>query len=287
MEDFRHILFPVDLSEACRSFAPVVRSIACRAGARVTLLNVVQLPPKYYSDPRGFSGLVDVRGLLREQGAEFSGFLKPELDLRDVHRVFRHGDPAAMIVEYAKQRDVDLIMIPTHGMGIFRRLLIGSVTAKVLHDTETPVWTAPHIACPQPPPARYARILCAVDLSDSSLEVMRYGQRLASLFGAQLRFLHVIPSSEAFTVKYFEAEFLAALADRARERFGELAKQAGASGNAVIRTGELAYAVRREAIDSDADLLVIGRGVLKETFGRLRTQAYAIIRESPCAVISI
>jgi hypothetical protein len=103
MPDIGHILFPVDLSEACRSFAAAVRSISCRTGARVTLLNVLQLPPNYYSDPNGFSGLVDVRSLLREQGAEFSRFLKAELaDLPDVHRVFRHGDPGAMIVEDRK-----------------------------------------------------------------------------------------------------------------------------------------------------------------------------------------
>ena len=79
MSDIKHILFPVDLSEACRSFASIVRSVACRAGARVTLLNVLQLPPNYYSDPDGFSGLVDIRTMLRGQGAVFSRFLKAEL----------------------------------------------------------------------------------------------------------------------------------------------------------------------------------------------------------------
>lgn len=288
MRDIEHILFPVDLSEACRSFAPIVRSVACRAGARVTLLNVLPLPPNYYSDPKGFSGLVDIRTLLREQGAEFSRFLKAELaDLPDVHRVFRHGDPAAMIVEYAAQRDVDIIMMPTQGTGIFRRLLIGSVTAKVLHDAETPVWTAAHVAGPRPHPERYSKILCAVDLSDASLAIMREGQRLAQLFGAQLRFLHVIPSTEAFAVNYFDAQFVAALAEQARDRFAELAKQTGVGGDAVIRSGELAHAVREEALHSDVDLIVIGRGVLKATLGRLRTRTYAIIRESPCAVVSV
>jgi nucleotide-binding universal stress UspA family protein len=288
MSDIRHILFPVDLSEACRSFASIVRSVACRADARVTLLNVLQLPPNYYSDPNGFSGLVDIRTLLREQGAVFSRFLKAELaDLLDVHRVFRHGDPAAMIVEYAAQRDVDLIMMPTRGTGMFRRLLIGSVTAKVLHDADRPVWTAAHIQGPRPHPERYSNILCAVDLSDASLAIMQQGQRLAQLFGAQLRFLHVIPSTEAFAVNYGDAQFEAALADQARDRFAELAKRVQVGGRAVIRTGELAHAVRQEALDSEADLIVIGRGVLKKTLGRLRTQSYAIIRESPCAVLSV
>jgi len=52
-------------------FGSVVGSVACRAGTPVTLLNVLQLPPNYYLDPKGFSGLVDVRRLLREPGTVF------------------------------------------------------------------------------------------------------------------------------------------------------------------------------------------------------------------------
>ena len=43
--------------------------------------------------------------------------------------------------------------------------------------------------------------------------------------------------------------------------------------------------VAREA--RSADLVIIGRGVMQETLGRLRTNVYAIIREAPCPVISV
>jgi len=36
-------------------------------------------------------------------------------------------------------------MMPTHGLGGFRRFLLGSVTAKVLHDADCPVWTGVHL----------------------------------------------------------------------------------------------------------------------------------------------
>ena len=39
----------------------------------------------------------------------------------------------------------DLIMMPTHGYGPFRRFLLGSVTAKILHDATCPVWTSTHL----------------------------------------------------------------------------------------------------------------------------------------------
>jgi hypothetical protein len=47
-------------------------------------------------------------------------------------------------VEFAANHHVDLVMMPTHGVGTFRSFLVGSVTAKVLHDANCPVWTAAH-----------------------------------------------------------------------------------------------------------------------------------------------
>jgi nucleotide-binding universal stress UspA family protein len=43
----------------------------------------------------------------------------------------------------------------------------------------------------------------------------------------------------------------------------------------------------KEADTTSPDLIVIGRGVLHETLGRLRTHAYGIIRHAPCPVLSV
>jgi nucleotide-binding universal stress UspA family protein len=62
--------------------------------------------------------------------------------------------------------------------------------------------------------------------------------------------------------------------------------KAGTSAEVRLRGGEVAPVVHRAALDFNADLVVIGRGVLQEPLGRLRTYAYAIIRDSPCPVLS-
>jgi hypothetical protein len=54
------------------------------------------------------------------------------------------GDPAKVIVDYAADHRIDLIVMPTHGRGAFRSLLLGSVTAKVLHDSNCAVLTTAH-----------------------------------------------------------------------------------------------------------------------------------------------
>ena len=54
------------------------------------------------------------------------------------------GDAATEIVQFAMRENVDLIAMPTRGCGVFRKMLLGSVTAKVLHDASCPVWTSSH-----------------------------------------------------------------------------------------------------------------------------------------------
>jgi nucleotide-binding universal stress UspA family protein len=80
-------------------------------------------------------------------------FLSAALHHLRVKRTLLEGDPAPRIVEWAARENPDLIMMATHGCGPFRRLLLGSVTAKVLHDTDRLVWTGVHLA--QGPPAEW------------------------------------------------------------------------------------------------------------------------------------
>ena len=66
----------------------------------------------------------------------------------------------------------------------------------------------------------------------------------------------------------------------------DLQKDAGTDVEVCIESGRVSSVVRRAALRHNADLVVIGRGKLQKPLGRLRTSAYAIIRESPCPVLS-
>ena len=73
----------------------------------------------------------------------------------------------------------------------------------------------------------------------------------------------------------------------AREEIGNLQSAAAAKNVTVfIREGDVAHAVCGYATSVGADLVVIGRGKDRQ-MGRLRTNAYGIIRQSPCPVLSI
>src|SRR6266852_5900207 len=120
MLPFKNILFPVDYSEQACGAARYVEAFAGRFESKLTILHVVE-PPKYN----------DLHPESRTQRqARLDSFLAKELEYFRVERVLVDGDPASKILEIAHAGQFDLIMLPTHGLGAFRRFLIGSIAAK-------------------------------------------------------------------------------------------------------------------------------------------------------------
>lgn len=284
MQTFNHILFPVDLSARAVAARPVVESWARRFNAKVTLLHTVQIPITSYGGPDGYPIIIDIPTIEATAKARLERF---EIDLPQVTRVANLGDPAFEIIQYAEENAVDLIMMPTHGYGKFRGLLLGSTAAKVLHDAHCPVWTSAHVEN-IPPEARTEihNILCAIELGTETVELIQSANQLAQAWQAKLRLVHSVPSDEVRPEKYLEGDLLTALIQKSQEQIAGFQKEAGTALEVTVEGGHSAHVIRDAALKYGADLVMTGRGKLHETFGRLRTNTYAIIRESPCPVLS-
>jgi nucleotide-binding universal stress UspA family protein len=231
---------------------------------------------------------VDFEGLIDDGKQRVETFLKNEFQDISTTRIVRRGDPAWSIAEFAEHEKVDLIMMPTHGYGPFRRFLLGSVTAKVLHDLKCPVWTSAHKPDKPAQPAGYRNVLCAVDVWSNNLPLLRWASLFACEQGSTLKLLHAIPAIKIPGARGPEDErFRISLFDMARKELRKLQQEAGTSLEAVVEGGEVAHVVHRVAEENQCDLVVIGRGVMHEMFGRMRTNVYSIIREAPCPVISV
>ena len=186
------------------------------------------------------------------------------------------------------KEQVDLIMMPTHGYGAFRRFILGSVTAKVFHDAHCPVWTSAHVEEMPARPPGHRTVLCAVDLTPKSVPLAQWATGLAREHGATLKLVHAVAAPEQRPGVDIEGgRFREFLFDVAREELAKLQQTAGTNLAMVLEAGEVAHIVRRAAEKDHADLVVIGRGVVQEPFGRMRTNVYSIIREAPCPVISV
>lgn len=290
MSPISRILVPVDFSERCLGMMPYVRAIAERYKAEIILLHVVN--PVYAIPETGISApaLLPVpQWIFTERTKQLEGFAATELQDLSVRRIVYEGDPEAQIAAFTQAEGIQLVVVPTHGYGLFRRFLIGSVTSKVLHDVECPVLTGVHME-EQAPSAdvKLSSIVCAVDLTPHSKDTLAWASRLAKDFEARLSIVHVVASISPDLDVTFSSRLKQEWEEMARKDVEKLQAAVGADSVSIcIQEGEVAREVCSFAQSIGADLVVIGRSVQDGGTGRLRTNAYAIIRQAPCPVLSV
>jgi nucleotide-binding universal stress UspA family protein len=288
--EIKKLLFPVDFSDRCRSVSSYVTAFAQRFRSEVTLLHTVSLSdlPIMGSEISALDVLPTLRESVQSAQARMDSYLASEFPSTQVKRIVRQGDPSSEIVEFAHKENIDVIMIPSRGMGVFRRYLLGSVTSKVLHDARVPVWTSVHREqVPSPATETIRRVLCAVDLGDHSEKTLKWAAACAAAFGAELLAVHAVPGAEGRPAKFFDAEFVSDLVKRAREELEALVSRCGCTARVIVEAGAPSTVVQSLGEREGADLVVIARGAVAAGSGRLRTHAYAIIRDAPCPVVSV
>ena len=278
MQSLSRILLPVDFSERSAGAAHYARSLAsplrlrAHPAARARPAAVRVRRGGYRPDPCWRSCAAIAPNRPARTSRPFSPPAWPACASAGwCWKATRRGT----IVEFAHNERVDLIVMPTHGYGPFRRFILGSNTAKVLHDADCPVWTGVHMEdAPATPSIAIGNVLCAVDLGQQSSKTLFWAARLAQEFGARLILLHVTACGPGVN-------------DAASEELRRLQGFVGAEADLEIENGEPARVICAAAERLKADVLVIGRGSAAGVFGRLRTNAYAIIRQSPCPVVSV
>jgi nucleotide-binding universal stress UspA family protein len=216
-------------------------------------------------------------------------FFTEELASVVVHRAVVLGDPAPEIVRRAHAEVFDLIVMPTHGYGPFRRLLLGSVTAKVLHDADCPVLTGPHMEqVAMDHAVKFQKIVCALDLGPHSPAVLEWAAKFSQSLSAELAIVHALTIGEARVGSfYFDPDWRTQLINSARSRITYLCENAPVLPQVCVETGDAPHVVAGVARRIGADLVIIGRSSAPGIAGRLRENAYAIVRGSPCAVLSV
>ena len=290
MLHMKKLLLPVEFQNPSSSVVHQAAALARHFHSEIIMLNV--LTPLSYSAgalegsyvPAGREDLL--AALIRQAQRDLDKHLKPELEGLAVKRILVKGDPASEIVQTSRAENVDLIIMPTHGYRGFRRFLLGSVTAKVLHDSEIPVWTGAHLE--QTPMRQFAlrKLICAVDLSHHSRNTVSWAAQMATAFDAQLTLAHITSGLEASSPAgpHILPEWKEALVSMAANQIADLQTAMGTKAEVVIDSGDVAKQLNRIALERKADLLVVGRN---PSTGHLRGTGYGIIRESHIPVVSV
>ena len=290
MLTIRTILFPVDFSPSCTAMAPYVKRVATIASAKVTLLHVVGPSASAASGfelfARPMSEAEEDRKLVAQ--AKLDSYLASEFPVDDSPRLLAVGEAAAQIAGVAKERGFDLISMPTHA-GVFRRMLLGSTTAKVLNDAGCPVLTTQHAETIAPRRLEHREWVCVVGLQADSARVLRYASQAAETFHTNLSLIHAIPAGDPGLPVRLDLEERRESAEKkaARHRIEELQGAVGSHAAVIIIVGPIKNALIEAARRLQADALVIGRRPEAGAEGRLRDLTYAMIRDAPCPVLSV
>ena len=143
MSVHKKILLPTDLTEASDLAAERARALIDLTGAELIILYVVEyVPPPYVAVelPEGLSS----EAALVERAKGYLSDWANKVQLADHQQIVEAGSPKRIIVDTARENDVDLIVMSTHGeKGLAR--IIGSTASGVLHNAPCDVFVV-HIS---------------------------------------------------------------------------------------------------------------------------------------------
>jgi universal stress protein A len=265
MNDRPTVLCPVDFSDASRAALLHARGIAQHFGSRLIVLTV--------EDPL----LTEAVDLSMEEGwhpedtrRELARFvtrllLGNPLAEVDVEYEVRVGNPAAHILDVARARECDLIVMSTHGLTGIRKLFFGSTTERVLRETMIPVLAVHPLA--EPPHGVgdmqrvIGRILVPVDLSSSSVSQVQVARRIAEALAVPLVVTHVVepvrsPLATRLHLTGIELERRARAEDALADLTATLPRRLHAE--ALVAYGDPAEEISKISHDRRAGLIVVG-----------------------------
>ena len=290
------ILCPVDFSDPSRRALHYAAALASREGAVLHVLYVVPaaipLPvPILMLAARPAVG--DVQAGAAEALDAFVA--RAALPRRPI-TIVRDGSPVDAILACATELAADLIVLGSHGRDGLGHLLFGSTAERVLHKAPCPTLVVPlHAEAPASADGvRFTRLVCAVDFSPASTRAFGLALSMAQDHGAELTVLHVVEAVAEDELDDAPPAAVRARVDAltrtARRRLHDAVPRdahARCPIREVVRYGRAAHAIPREAVERDADLIVLGahghRGLGLLGIG---STTHAVVCRATCPVLT-
>ena len=288
MLNIKKILLPVDFPVASFGLAHQAATLARHFNSEIVLLHVMTPRSHAAGVPEGAREQADfdlLAAIIRQAQNQQDTSLGPELEGLTIRGKLVHGDVAVTIVETAEEEKADLIMMPSYSF-TFYQFLLGSVTAKVLHGSECPVWTGAHVQ--ESPGQRFAihNVLGAVEFGPRADITVSWAAHMAAEFGAHLTPANVTASVEFWGPggNYVNEKWKEELVANASEQMARLQQDMGIKADVFIGSGDVPKVLCRAAKQIKADLLVTG---CYPYGGHLRTHGYGIICAVGIPVLSV
>ena len=288
---FKRILCPYDFSAASEKALAWGVRLAHDFSSRLEVIHVLDTAGSLLVQPFPTPDLLTT---VREAAAARLRTLRSRPELAGVGVDLIEGPLHQVLPERIVASDADLVVMGTHGLRGFERLMLGSVTEFILHHVNRPLLTVhSRVAAPD----RIRVLLAATDFGAEAAEIARVSRALARRWEAPLLAAHVIDLPHAPAIlegsPWFNDAELDALAQRLRpDRRARLATlfPSGTTPptELVLPEGPAAESICRLAGERHADLLIVGaHGVGRNALGWIGSTCHQIIRTAPCPVLTL
>lgn len=294
MLEIKRILWPTDFSRCATQALGHAVHWARTYGAELHILHanvLLQNDSQHFPNEEVFNQ--QLQDLSKQRMTSTIEALQPEaLQIKPAQ--IRAISTAPAILGYAKEHDIDLMVMGTHGRRGLGHLFLGSVAEEVVRLASCAVFTIREREAAAPV-EKMKRILVPVDFSAHAQQALVYAKELAAFYHARLQLIHVIeafiPPTFYVTTGISTITFSAELKAKTHEAMIELlqkTKGPKVEADFHVIEGNAAYDIVDFAKEKNSDLIVIsthGRTGLEHLLMGSVTEK--VVRRAPCPVFTV
>lgn len=281
---YETILVAYDDSEFSKAALIEVSNRVRRHGGKIILVNAVYFDEEEFSiAPEQREKRLELGKKICVQGREMLG---SEFGI-DAESLICEGEPPEVIVDIAREKKADLIAMGTYGRRGLKRLVMGSVTSKVIVSSPVDVLVVkkPCSECT----GDYKSILVPFDGSEFGKKALRRACELSRSEASSITVLYVIPRYEEMVEFFRTASIRKSLYGEAEKIIAaakEISSVLGVALNTEIQEGQAAEKIVDTAGRLGNDLIVMGShgysGINKAIMG---STAERVIMSASCPIL--
>ena len=290
----KRILVATDFSECSRVALDICISASKCMKTKLYVLHTIEKFPHDYVHLLSGTAHSNMKQKLEEEAMNKIKAMLPEelLGSEDIVPIVRFGKPFLEIIKVAKEKDVDLMAIGTHGRAGVDRVILGSVAERVVRKAGCTVMVIRNRKY-----VGFKRIIVPIDFSDCSRKALEYAAATARAHRSKLTILHVY--EESFIEPYVRAanteeeaqEIVRSIEKDNEVKYDDFLKKIDLSGveyDKLLRKGIPSNEIVETAREQQAQLIVVGthgRSGIKHML--IGSDAEEVVRNAPCDIVVV
>ncbi len=285
MEPFqpKSILCPTDFSEPATLALRYAKQFSICFDAKLIVLYAESFTAPPYFTSGQMNELTKEIDISRQAARDYlAAYVRNHLgDSPQVETMLLERSAVEAVVETATKLRADMIVMGTHGRSGVNRLMLGSVTEKILHETDRPVLTVREKSSgAEFSKVSIQQVLCPVNYTEIALKALEHAVEISKCFKAELLVLHVI-ESESTDIKDEDEHYrlCAWIPEGVRAR---------CSLKEIVRRGDAAEQIIEVASSARCDMIVLGAQHKRfHDTTVLGTTTIRVTRHAPCPVLTV